>query len=285
MTRLMPDRATTTTTNLVEYTVSELATAIKQTVEGAFGLVRLRGEVSGFRGPHASGHCYFVLKDEKSCIEAVIWRSAYARLKFKPEQGLEVIASGRITTYPDKSKYQIVIEQLEPAGAGGASAQSVNGNGNAHAELAASGGGLCVLTVPLFCEGEPAGALTFERDQAQRFDAETVQSLEAIGATVLANACGPCIGQWQRDDMAAGETIHTENSHKYGARDARILLRAGGVTPWTRQYNRIGRPSTLRFVTTSTMRPSGFKRPAAIASRTSGMSMCALVTAIVGRMS
>jgi exodeoxyribonuclease VII large subunit len=118
MTRLMTDRATTTTTNLVEYTVSELATAIKQTVEGAFGLVRLRGEISGFKGPHASGHCYFVLKDEKSSIEAVIWRSAYARLKFKPEQGLEVIASGRITTYPDKSKYQIVIEQLEPAGAG-----------------------------------------------------------------------------------------------------------------------------------------------------------------------
>jgi len=110
--------ATPATTNLVEYTVSELATAIKQTVEGAFGLVRLRGEVSGFKGPHSSGHCYFVLKDEKSAIEAVIWRSAYARLRFKPEQGLEVIASGRITTYPDKSKYQIVIEQLEPAGAG-----------------------------------------------------------------------------------------------------------------------------------------------------------------------
>jgi exodeoxyribonuclease VII large subunit len=105
-------------TNLVEYTVSELAFAIKQTVEGAFGLVRLRGEISGFKGPHASGHCYFTLKDDKACVEAVIWRSTYARLKFKPEQGLEVVVQGRITTYPDKSKYQIVIDTLEPAGAG-----------------------------------------------------------------------------------------------------------------------------------------------------------------------
>ncbi len=105
-------------TNLVEYTVSELAFAIKQTVEGAFGLVRLRGEISGFKGPHASGHCYFTLKDDKACVEAVIWRSTYARLKFKPEAGLEVVVQGRITTYPDKSKYQIVIDTLEPAGAG-----------------------------------------------------------------------------------------------------------------------------------------------------------------------
>jgi len=105
-------------TNLVEYSVSELAFALKRTVEEAYGLVRLRGEISGFKGQHASGHAYFVLKDEKACIEAVIWRSSFAKLRFKPEQGLEVIATGRITTYPDKSKYQIVIEQLEPAGIG-----------------------------------------------------------------------------------------------------------------------------------------------------------------------
>ena len=106
------------TTNLVEYTVSELAFALKRTVEDAFGLVRLRGEISGFKGPHASGHCYFTLKDENASIEAVIWRSTYQRLKFKPEAGLEIIARGRVTTYPDKSKYQIVIDDLEPAGAG-----------------------------------------------------------------------------------------------------------------------------------------------------------------------
>ena len=82
------------TTNLVEYSVSELAFALKRTVEEAYGLVRLRGEISGFRGQHASGHAYFVLKDEKAAIEAVIWKSTFARLKFKPEQGLEVIVTG-----------------------------------------------------------------------------------------------------------------------------------------------------------------------------------------------
>ena len=104
--------------NLVEYSVSELALALKRTVEDAFGLVRLRGEISGFKGQHTSGHCYFTLKDDRAAIEAVIWRSTYQRLKFKPEAGLEVVVRGRVTTYPDKSKYQIVIDSLEPAGAG-----------------------------------------------------------------------------------------------------------------------------------------------------------------------
>ena len=114
----MADRTATQTTNLVEYTVSELAFALKRTVEDAYGLVRLRGEISGYKGPHSSGHCYFTLKDENACIEAVIWRSTFARLKFKPEAGLEVVAKGRVTTYPDRSKYQIVIDELEPAGIG-----------------------------------------------------------------------------------------------------------------------------------------------------------------------
>jgi exodeoxyribonuclease VII large subunit len=109
---------TETQTNLVEYTVSELAFALKRTVEDAYGLVRLRGEISGYRGPHSSGHCYFTLKDEKACIEAVVWRSTFQRLKFKPEEGLEVVARGKITTYPDRSKYQIVIDAIEPAGVG-----------------------------------------------------------------------------------------------------------------------------------------------------------------------
>jgi exodeoxyribonuclease VII large subunit len=115
----MADRsANRSATNLVEYSVSELAFALKRTVEEAYGLVRLRGEISGFKGQRASGHCYFVLKDEKAAIEAVIWRSTFQRLKFKPDQGLEVIVKGRVTTYPDKSKYQIVIDDLEPAGIG-----------------------------------------------------------------------------------------------------------------------------------------------------------------------
>ena len=119
----MADRIASTATNLVEYTVSELAFALKRTVEDAYGLVKLRGEISGFKGRHSSGHCYFTLKDEGACIEAVIWRSTFERLKFKPDEGLEVVARGRITTYPDRSKYQIVIDALEPAGVGALLAQ------------------------------------------------------------------------------------------------------------------------------------------------------------------
>ena len=104
--------------NLPELTVSELAGAIKRTVEDSFGQVRLRGEISGFRGPHSSGHCYFSVKDEKARIDAVIWRGVYQKLRIKPEEGLEVVATGRITTYPGRSVYQIVIEAIEPAGVG-----------------------------------------------------------------------------------------------------------------------------------------------------------------------
>src|SRR5207247_8427888 len=104
--------------NIPEWTVSELSAALKKTVEDAFGYVRVRGEISGFRGPHASGHVYFALKDEGAKIDAVIWRSAFARMRIKPEEGLEVIATGRLSTYPSKSTYQIVVESLEPAGLG-----------------------------------------------------------------------------------------------------------------------------------------------------------------------
>jgi len=104
--------------NLPEFSVSELSAAIKRTLEGAYGYVRLRGEISGFRGPHASGHCYFALKDDRAKIDAVIWRSVALGLKFKPAEGLEVIATGRVTSYPGKSTYQIVIDALEPAGIG-----------------------------------------------------------------------------------------------------------------------------------------------------------------------
>lgn len=109
--------------NVAEFTVSELAFALKRLLENNFPYVRLRGEVSRYRGPHSSGHCYFVLKDDKAAIDAVIWRSTFAKLAFKPEDGLEVIATGRITTYPGRSTYQIVIEALEPAGIGALLAQ------------------------------------------------------------------------------------------------------------------------------------------------------------------
>jgi exodeoxyribonuclease VII large subunit len=105
-------------TNATEYTVSEISGALKRTVEDAFGNVRVRGEISGYRGPHSSGHAYFALKDDRARLEAVVWRTTMQRLKFRPEEGMEVIATGRLTTYPGKSNYQIVIDKLEPAGAG-----------------------------------------------------------------------------------------------------------------------------------------------------------------------
>ena len=104
--------------NSPEFTVSELSSALKRTVEDAYGHVRVRGEISGFRGPHSSGHCYFALKDQSAKIEAVIWKGVHGRMRFRPQEGLEVIATGKLTTYPGSSKYQIVIEALEPAGVG-----------------------------------------------------------------------------------------------------------------------------------------------------------------------
>jgi exodeoxyribonuclease VII large subunit len=105
-------------TNAPEWTVSDLAGALKRTLEDAFGHVRLRGEVSGYRGPHSSGHVYFCLKDQGARLDAVIWKGTFSRLRIKPQEGLEVIATGRITTFPGKSTYQIVVESLEPAGIG-----------------------------------------------------------------------------------------------------------------------------------------------------------------------
>jgi exodeoxyribonuclease VII large subunit len=104
--------------NVAEYTVSEISAAVKRIVEDNFGYVRVRGEISGFRGPHSSGHCYFALKDERARIEACIWKTTLQRLRVRPQEGLEVIATGRLTTFPGSSKYQIVIEALEPAGIG-----------------------------------------------------------------------------------------------------------------------------------------------------------------------
>jgi exodeoxyribonuclease VII large subunit len=105
-------------TNATEFTVSEIAQAVKRTVEDEFGHVRVRGEISGYRGQHSSGHAYFTLKDDAAGIDAVVWKTAFARLSFKPQEGLEIIATGRLTTFPRSSKYQIVIDNIEPAGAG-----------------------------------------------------------------------------------------------------------------------------------------------------------------------
>jgi exodeoxyribonuclease VII large subunit len=105
-------------TNAPELTVAELSNALKRTIEDRFGYVRVRGEISNYRGPHSSGHCYFSLKDEAARIDAVIWKGTFLRLKTKPQEGLEVLATGKVTTFPGKSAYQIIIEALEPAGVG-----------------------------------------------------------------------------------------------------------------------------------------------------------------------
>ncbi len=103
--------------NLPELTVSELSTALKRTIEEAYGYVRVRGEL-GKVSYHSNGHVYFDLKDERACIASVIWRSVTPRVKLKLEAGLEVVITGRLTTYPGRSQYQIVVETLEPAGLG-----------------------------------------------------------------------------------------------------------------------------------------------------------------------
>jgi exodeoxyribonuclease VII large subunit len=104
--------------NAPEFSVTELSGAIRRTMEDSFGHVRVRGEITGYRGPHSSGHVYFALKDSNARIEAVIWKGVFARLRGKVDEGLEVIATGKVSTFPGSSKYQIIIEDIEPAGVG-----------------------------------------------------------------------------------------------------------------------------------------------------------------------
>ena len=111
----MPDAPNS---NAPELSVSELSAALKRTIEDRFGFVRVRGEISNYRGPHSSGHAYFCLKDQTARIDAVVWKGVFAKLKTKPQEGLEVVATGKVTTYPGKSTYQIIVEALEPAGIG-----------------------------------------------------------------------------------------------------------------------------------------------------------------------
>jgi exodeoxyribonuclease VII large subunit len=103
--------------NLPVLTVTEIAFAIKRTIEGAFGRVRVRGEISGLRRP-GSGHIYLDLKDADAVIASVCWRGTAGRLSVRPEDGMEVIVTGRVTTYGPQSKYQLIIEDMELAGEG-----------------------------------------------------------------------------------------------------------------------------------------------------------------------
>ena len=103
--------------NAEPLSITEVSNLLKRTVEDRFGFVRLRGELSGVKRA-ASGHVYCALKDEGAVLDGVMWRGTAQRLNFVPEDGIEVIASGKLTTYPGRSKYQIVIDSLEIAGEG-----------------------------------------------------------------------------------------------------------------------------------------------------------------------
>src|SRR5580692_273078 len=116
-----PESATTDT-NAAPYSVSELAFALKRTIEEQFGFVRLRGELSKVTF-HSNGHVYLDLKDERASISGVIWKTQVRQLAVRPETGLEVIVTGKITTYPGRSQYQIIIETMEAAGIGALLAQ------------------------------------------------------------------------------------------------------------------------------------------------------------------
>jgi exodeoxyribonuclease VII large subunit len=111
------DEAGEPVSNVAEYSVSEISGALKRTLEDTFGHVRVRGELGRVSRP-GSGHVYLDLKDDRAVLSGVIWKGTAGRLKIQPEQGLEVVVTGRITTFPGQSKYQIVIETMEPAGAG-----------------------------------------------------------------------------------------------------------------------------------------------------------------------
>ena len=102
--------------------ISELSFALKRTLEERFGHVRLRGEISKVNR-HGSGHVYLTLKDDRSSIDGVVWKGVVRGLQVQPETGLEVIVTGKITSYPARSSYQIVIDSMEPAGAGALLAQ------------------------------------------------------------------------------------------------------------------------------------------------------------------
>jgi exodeoxyribonuclease VII large subunit len=110
----MPETAIS---NLPEFSVTELSAALKRAVEDQFAMVRVRGEISGLKF-HSSGHVYFDLKDDKAVLNAVIWRPTVGRLRIRPEAGMEVICTGKLSTYAGSSRYQIIVEQVELAGLG-----------------------------------------------------------------------------------------------------------------------------------------------------------------------
>jgi exodeoxyribonuclease VII large subunit len=118
----MPDSAALPVSNLPELSVSELSQAVKRTMETTFDRVRVRGEL-GRVTVAKSGHFYADLKDANAVLSVVMWKGSLSQLKFRPEEGLEVIAEGRLSTFPGKSSYQLIADRMEPAGVGALLAQ------------------------------------------------------------------------------------------------------------------------------------------------------------------
>jgi len=114
---IIPERIKDPISNTPEYSVSELAFSLKKTVEDTFGHVRVRGEL-GRVTVAKSGHCYLDIKDDKAVINSIIWKGVMGRLSMRPEEGMEVVCEGKLSTYPGRSNYQLIIEKMELAGAG-----------------------------------------------------------------------------------------------------------------------------------------------------------------------
>ena len=114
---LLAQMPQTLTNNIHEYTVSELSGAVKRSIEDNFGFVRVRGEL-GRVTRAGSGHVYLDLKDDRAVLSSVMWKGMAARLSINPEQGMEVVATGKLSTFPGQSRYQLIIDSLEPAGVG-----------------------------------------------------------------------------------------------------------------------------------------------------------------------
>ena len=103
--------------NTPEFSVSEISGVVKRVIEGEFGHVRVRGELGRVSRPR-SGHVYLDLKDDRAVLSGVIWKGVASRLSVQPEEGMEVVATGRLTTFAGQSRYQLIVEDMVPAGAG-----------------------------------------------------------------------------------------------------------------------------------------------------------------------
>jgi exodeoxyribonuclease VII large subunit len=145
-------------TNLPEFTVSEISGAIKRTLEGEFGRVRVRGEITEMKR-YPSGHIYFSLKDESAKLSGIVWKNSVSRLGLMPENGVEVIATGRISAYGERSSYQLIVERMEYAGAGALLARIEN----LRIRLAAEGLFDAARKLPLPVLPRVIGVVTSER--------------------------------------------------------------------------------------------------------------------------